>query len=192
VIVFVAMVPVAAIGPVLMIVIVAVTVAMFMMAVVVTVTMIVVAMVGALLRPKAALHSDDSAALAARQFRECWAILDIKRIAGEFGEAVLTAEMPGETHQAQRILGAYLQQPFGRRLDLDKRPVLEPERVTVIDGGLHVEIEMDLGAGLPGQMGMAPAARRMVEGDRVDYALRLHGWLADDGGGAGHGVSRER
>ena len=195
VIVFVAMMPVAAIGPVLMVVIVVVTmmvVAVVVTMMAVTVIVIVVAMVGALLRPKAALHGDDSAALAARQFGECRAVLDIKRVAGKFGEAVLAAEMPGETHQAKRIFGAYLQQLFGRRLDLNKRSILQPKGVTVIDGGLHVEIEMDFGAGLPGEMGMAPVARCMVEGDRVDHALRLHGGLADDGGGAGHGVSREK
>ena len=197
VIVFVAMMPVAAIGPVLMVVIVVVTmmvvaVVVTMMAVTVTVVVVVVAMVGALLWLKAALHGDDSAALAARQFGECRAVLDIKRVAGKFSEAVLAAEMPGETHQAKRILGAYLQQLFGRRLDLNKRSILQPKGVTVIDGGLHVEIEMDFGPGLPGEVGMAAVARCMVEGDRVDHALRLHGRLADDGGGAGHGVSREK
>ena len=145
------MMPVAAIGPVLMVVIVVVTmmvVAVVVTMMAVTVIVVVVAMVGALLRPKAALHGDDSAALAARQFGECRAVLDIKRVAGKFSEAVLAAEMPGETHQAKRIFGAYLQQLFGRRLHLNKRSILQPKGVTVVDGGLHVEIEMDLGPGL--------------------------------------------
>ena len=67
---------------------------------------VVVAMMGAVLRPEAALDRRGGAALAARQFGEGRAVLDIEGIAGKFGEAVLAAEMPGETHEAKRVLGA--------------------------------------------------------------------------------------
>ncbi len=73
-------------------------------------------------------------------------------------------------------------------LHLDQLAVLEPQGVAVVDGGLHVEIEMDLRPRLARQMRMALAPRRMVERDRVDHAVGLHGGLADDGGDAGHGV----
>ena len=86
----------------------------------------------------------------------------------------------------------HLQQRFGRRLHLDELAILEPKGVAVVDGGLHVEIEMDLGAAPRPEHAVAPVARRMVERERVDDAVGLHGGLADDGGDAGHGVSREK
>jgi hypothetical protein len=143
-----------------------------------------------LLRLEAALHGDGGAALAARQLGKGGIVFDIESVAGKFSKAVLAAEVPRETHEAQRVLGPHLQQLFGRSLHLDERSILQPEGVTVIDHGRHVQIQMDLGAGLSGQMRMALAPRRMIEGDRIDHAIGLHGGLADDGGDAGHGVSR--
>jgi hypothetical protein len=185
-------VTVAAIGPVLMLVAVIVmfVVVVVMVVVVIVVVMIVIAMVGALLGLERALHGDGDATLAARQLREGGAVLDIESVAGKFGKTMLATKMPGETHEAERVLGTHLEQFFGRSLHLDERPILQPEGVAVIDGGRHVEIEMDLGTGLTGQMRMALAARRMVERDRIDHAIRFHGGFADDGGDAGHGVSR--
>jgi hypothetical protein len=191
VIVFVAVVPMAAIGPVLMLVaVIVMAMIVVVMAVVVMIVMIVIAMVGALLGLERALHGDGDATLAARQLREGGAVLDIESVAGKFGKTMLATKMPGETHEAERVLGTHLEQFFGRSLHLDERPILQPEGVAVIDGGRHVEIEMDLGTGLTGQMRMALAARRMVERDRIDHAIRFHGGFADDGGDAGHGVSR--
>ena len=81
----------------------------------------------------------------------------------------------------------HLQQRLGGRLDLDERAILEPKGVAVVDGGLHVEIEMDSVPRLALQMRVAAVAGRMVERDGVDDAVGLHGGLADDGGDAGHG-----
>jgi hypothetical protein len=150
--------------------------------------MVVIAHMGAALRLERALHRGHGAALTARQLREGRVVLDIERIARHLSEAMVAAEVPGEAREAQRVLSLHLQQGLRLGLHLHEMPVLEPQGVAVVDGGLHVEIEMDLGSALAFERAMAAVSRRVVEGDGVDDAVGLHGGLADDGGDAGHGL----
>src|SRR3712207_1582886 len=101
--------------------IVAVHVAMMMM------SMIVVAHMGAALRLERALHRGHGAALAAGELCKRRVVLDVEGIPRHLGQAVVAAEMPGEAHEAQGILGAHLQQGLRRSLHLHKPPVLEPQ-----------------------------------------------------------------
>lgn len=149
--------------------------------------MIVVAVMHALLRLEGALHGRRRAALPARQLREGGIVRDVDRIGGDFRQRVLAAEMPGEPHETQRVLGPHFQKALGRRLHLHQVSVLEPQGVAVVDDGLHVEVEQDVRAALPLQGRLTAAAGRMIEGDRIDDTVGLHGGLADDGGNAGHG-----
>src|SRR5687768_951817 len=107
--------------------------------------MVVIAHMGAALRPERALHRGHGAALSARQFRQRRIVLDIEGVTRHLSEAVVAAEMPSKAHEAQGVLGLHLQQGLRLSLHLDKLPVLEPQGVAVVDGGLHVEIELDLG-----------------------------------------------
>ncbi len=155
--------------------------------------MVVVAVMGAALWSERALHRGGDAALPAHQFRDRWIVLHVNRIAGDLDEAMLAAEMPGQPHEAQRVLGPHLQQALGRGLDLDETPVLEPQGIAVVDGRFHVEIEQEFGPALPRQPRLTAVAGRVIERDRIDHAVGFHGGLADDGGDAGHGfVSRVR
>ena len=151
------------------------------------VSVVVVADMGAALRPEGALHGGYGAALPACQLRQRRIALDVEGIIRHLDEAVIAAEMPGEAHEAQGVLGLHLEQGLRLGLHLHQLPVLEPQGIAVVDGGFHVEIEMDLGAALGPQGTMATVPRRVVEGDGVDDAVGLHGGLADDGGDAGHG-----
>ena len=148
---------------------------------------VVVADMGAALRLEGTLHRSDGAALAARQLREGRIVLDVQGVARDLGKPVVGAEVPGKAHEAQGVLSAHLQQGLGLRLHLDEAAVLQAQGVAVVDGGLHVEIEKDLGAALGRQLGLPAAPRLMIEGHRVDDTVGLHGGLADDGGDAGHG-----
>jgi hypothetical protein len=173
-------------------VIVMMLVAMGMMVMIMAVVMpvmmmVVVADMGAALRPERALHGGHGAALPARQLGKSRIVLDIESIVRDLGEAVVAAEMPGEAHEAKRIFRLHLQQFFGLRLHLNEASILQAQGITVVDGGLHVEIEQDLGAALTFQRGLPAVSRLMVEGHRVDDTVGLHGGLADDGGDAGHG-----
>jgi hypothetical protein len=160
---------------------VAVRVVMMMM------PMIVIAHMGAALRLERALHRSHGATLAARQFRQGRVVLDVESIIRGLDEAMVAAEMPGETHEAQGVLCPDLQQRLRRRLHLHKLSIPKPQGIAVVDGCLHVEIEMDVDPALAFQSPMATVSRRVVEGDGVDDAVGLHGGLADDGGDAGHG-----
>lgn len=169
--------------------VIVVGVTMSMMTVVVM-PVIVVAMVGAALRPEGTLHRSGDAALPPDQFRHGRIVLDIEGVACDLGKAVLAAEMPSQPHEAQRVLGTHFEQALRSSLHLNEASVLEPQGVAVVDGGVHVEIEQDLGPALPLQRGLAAIARGVLKGDRIDDAVGFHGGLANDGGDAGHGLSR--
>jgi hypothetical protein len=149
--------------------------------------MIVVAVMGAALRPEWALDRGCRAALPAHQLGHGRVVLHIEGVGRDLHQAMLTAEVPGEAREAQGVLGFYLQQELGRRLHLDEAAILQPQGVAVVDGGVHVEIEEDLGAALPLEPRLAAVARLVIESDRVDHTVGLYGGLADDGGDAGHG-----
>jgi len=164
----------------------AMAVAMVMMMVVMPV--VVVAGMGAALRLEGTLDRGGGAALPAHQLGHGRAVLHIEGIARDLDEAMAAAEMPGEAREAQGVLRPHLEQGLGGSLHLHEPAVLEPQGVAVVDRGLHVEIEMDLGAALGLQPAVAAVAGLMVERDDVDDAVGLHGGLADDGGDAGHGT----
>jgi|GEM_PF-5267734 len=173
--------------PVFMAVRMCVAVAVRMAMIMMIVPMIVVANMSAALRLERTLHRAHGAALSAGKFRQGWAVLDVEGIVRDLDEAVIAAEVPSKAHKPQRVLGLYLQQGLSLSLHLHKLPVLEPQGVAVVDRGLHVEIEMDLGPTLTFERAMAAVSRRVIEGDGVDDTVGLHGGLADNGGDAGHG-----
>ena len=164
----------------------AMAVAMVMMVVVMPV--VVIADMGAALRLEGALDRGCGAALPSHQLGHGRAVLHIEGIARDLDQAMAAAEMPGETGEAQGILGLHFQQGLGGSLHLDEPAVLEPQGIAVVDRGFHVEIELNLGAALGLQPAVAAGAGLMVERDDVDDAVGLHGGLADDGGDAGHGT----
>jgi hypothetical protein len=162
-------------------------VAVVMMVVAVMMPVVVVAVMGAALGPEGAFHRGGDAALSAHQLGHGRIVLHVDGVVRDLDEAMLAAEMPGEAHEAQGVLGPHLQQALGSGLHLDEPPILEPQGVAIVDGGIHIEIEHDLGPALPCQPRLTAVARRVVERDRVDDAVGFHGGLADDGGDAGHG-----
>jgi hypothetical protein len=108
-------------------------------------SMVVIAHMGAALGLEGALHRSGGAALSAHQFRDSRIVLDVEGVVRDLHETVLTAEVPGKPHEAQWIFSLDLQQRLGRSLHLNEEAVLEPERIAVVDGGFHVEVEQDLG-----------------------------------------------
>lgn len=166
---------------------VAMSMVMMMPVTVMVMVMIVIADMRAALRLEGTLHRRHRAALPAREFRESRIVLDIESVVCDLGEAVVRAQMPGKTHEAQRVLRLHLQQALGLRLHLNEAAIFQAQGIAVVDGGFHVEIEQDLRAALTLQRRLPAFSRLMVEGHRVDDTVGLHGRLADDGGDAGHG-----
>jgi hypothetical protein len=175
-----------------MIVVMAVGVPMIVMMVlvammVVSVVMVVIADMGAALRLEGALHGRGRAALPPRQFGKSRIVLDVESIACDLHKAMLATQVPGEPREAKRILGPHLQKSLRRRLHLHEAAIFQPQGVAVVEGGLHVEIEQDLGSALAFQRRMAAVPRPVIESHRIDDTAGFHGGLADDGGNAGHG-----
>jgi hypothetical protein len=166
-------------------IVMAVFVGMAMM--VVSVVMVVITHVGAALRLEGALHGRGRAALPPRQLGKGRIVFDVEGIARDLHKAMLAAQVPSEPHEAMRVLGPHLKKLLRRGLHLHQAAVLQPQGIAVVDGGLHVEIEQDLGSTLAFQRPMAAVPCAMIEGHRVDDTVGLHGRLADDGGDAGHG-----
>jgi hypothetical protein len=154
------------------------------MGVIVAVSMVVV--VGAALGLEGALHRRHRTALPAHHLGQDVVVLDVDRVGGDLGRGMAVADMPGDAHQPQRVLGADLQQALRCGLDLDKAPVLQLHGVAIGQHRGLVEIEQDIepAIGLEGKA--AAIAVVMVEGERVDDALGPDGGLANDGGGAKH------
>ncbi len=152
------------------------------MGVIVAVSMVV----GAALGLEGALHRRHRTALPAHHLGQDVVVLDVDRVGGDLGRGMAVADMPGDAHQPQRVLGADLQQALRCGLDLDKAPVLQLHGVAISQHRGLVEIEQDIepAIGLEGKA--AAIAVVMVEGERVDDALGPNGGLANDGGGAKH------
>ncbi len=186
--VLMAMLVVVAMVMVMMMVIVTVVImpaaAGVIMGVIVAVSMVVV--VGAALGLEGALHRRHRTALPAHHLGQDVVVLDVDRVGGDLGRGMAVADMPGDAHQPQRVLGADLQQALRCGLDLDKAPVLQLHGVAISQHRGLVEIEQDIEPAI-GLEGKATAiAIVMVEGERVDDALGPDGGLANDGGGAKH------
>ena len=125
-------------------------------------------------------------ALPAHQLAERGVIRDVEGIGRHFGRDVMAAEMPGEAHQPQRVLGADLQQAFRRGLDLDQRAVFQLQRVAIVQRRRLVERDREF---QPARRSYAHAIDRAVavaQRQRIDDALGLDGGLAKNGGGAKH------
>lgn len=175
----------------LMVTMMVMVIMMSVMMTVVVVTVIVPAIVDAALRLKRAIDRACRAPLSAHQFRQHRIVMDVNGVGRNFGERVTSAEMPGEAHEAQGVLGLHFEKRLRSGLHLDETPVLESKGVAVIDRRVHIEIDDKARSVAPREVGMTLAAARVVEGHRIDDAIRLDGRFADDCRGAGHGFLDE-
>ena len=146
----------------------------------------VIMVVGAALGLERPLDIAHRAALAADHLGQHMVVLDIDGVGGDLGRGVAIADMPGDAHQAQRILGLDLDQLLSRSLDQDERAVLQPDGVAIVQGRRLVEVEQDVAPAIAPQRDAAAVSVLMVEGQGFDDPVLLDRGLADDGGGALH------
>lgn len=187
--------------PVTMVVIVMLMAVMLVAVVFMAVSMIVVMVMAVMIVPAAAiiammmhlglrleraLDGRHGAALPAHQFRNGWDVDDVERVSSHLGRDVVAAEMPGEAHQPQRVLGFDLQQALGRSLDLHEPAILQLQRIAIVQHCGLVEVDGELQAPRRLHRQGAAAAILMPEAERIDNALGTDGGLANDGGGAKH------
>ena len=164
-----------------MVMVMVVIMAMFMIVVVMAV------IIGATLRLERTGHRRDSATLAAHHLGQHMIILDVDGVGGDFGRRVPVADMPGDAHQAQRILGANFEKVLRRGLDRDQTAILQLQRIAIGEALRSFEIDEDVQPTLARQRGAAALTRLMIERNAVNDAVGLHGGLANDAGGAEHG-----
>lgn len=161
-----------------------VVVMMAMMVVAAAVAVMVVMHLG--LRLERALHRRHGAALPAHQLGDRRIVGNIERISGHLGRNVVAAEVPGEAHQPQRVLGADFQQAFGCGLHLHEPAIVQLQRVAIVQSHRLVEFDGDLQPAGRLHRESVAAAIPMPEAERVDDALGANGGLANDGSGAKH------
>lgn len=164
-----------------------VTVIVAVMLVPVAIVAVIAALVGALLWAEGAGHFGRGRAEAAHHLQQHVVVADIERVLADLRGDMAVADMPGDLHQPQRVVGRDLDEALGGGLDLHEAPVLQLHRVAVVENGRAVEVEEEGEAALGGQRDAPAVARFVVEGQRVGDPLGLHGGAAEDGGGAEHG-----
>jgi len=133
------------------VVLMAVMTVVMMMAMVVIVVVImaaaaIIAMVMMMhlrLRLERALDRRHGTALPAHELSDGGDVDDVERIGRHLGRDMVAAEMPGEAHQPQRVLGANFQQALQRSLDLDEAAILELERIAIVEHCGLVEIDRE-------------------------------------------------
>jgi len=143
-------------------------------------------MVDLLLRLERAFDLHHRATLPAHQLGQVGMAGNIERVDRHFRRNVMAAEMPGEAHQPQRVLGADFQQAFRSGLDLHEAAILQLQRVAIVQRRRLVEInrEFEPASSLHGDA--AAVAVLITKAERIDDALGADGGLAKDGSGAKH------
>lgn len=136
--------------------------------------------VGPALGLERALNQGGGAALAPDHFGQNVVVLDVDGVRRDLGGRVPVADVPGDPHEAQRVLGADLEKLLRRGLDLDEATILELHGVPVGEGRRLVEIEEKIEARIAFERDAAAVAALVVERDGVGDAIRLHGGFADD------------
>lgn len=146
----------------------------------------VAVIIGAALGLERPIHGAHRAALATDHLGQHMVVLDIDRVRRDLGRGVAVADMPGDAHQAQRVLGADLEQGLRRGLDQHEPAILQLHGVAIGERGRLVEIEQDVEPAIALERETAAIAILMVEGQRIDDAICPDRGLANDGGGAQH------
>lgn len=176
--------------PMRMIVIVVMTMVMAMVMVMMIVPAAAIVAMGVvvdlMLGLERALDHRHRTTLAAHQLGKSGIVGHIERIGRHFRRNVMAAEMPGKTHQPQRIFGTDFQQAFRRGLDLNQAPVLQLQRIAVVQRCRLVEGDREFQPAHGHHGDAVDAALTVTEAERIDDALGADGGLAKDGSGAKH------
>lgn len=169
-----------------MVMAVIVSVVMVVMVMIMAAAAIVAMVIGAALGLEGALDQRHGAALPADHLGENVIVLDIDGIRRDLGRGVAVADMPGDAHQSQRILGPDLKKTLRGGFDLHQPAIFQLHRIAIRQRCRLVEVEQDVEATIGFEREPAAISVVMVEGERIDHAVGLDRGLANDGGGALH------
>lgn len=163
------------------------------MRVIVIVIMVVsvVVIIGPALGLERALDHAHGAALAADHLGKDMVVLDIDGVCRDLRRRVPVADMPGDAHQTQRVLGPHFEQALRSRLDQNEAAILELDGIAIVQNRRLVEVEQNLAPAIAFQRDAAAIAILMVERQGLNNLVLLDRGLADDGGGAQHDSTRD-
>ena len=159
--------------------------------IVVVVRMVVTAgavVVGHTLGAEGAIDRGRRAALAADELGRGGRRRDVEDFGADLGRDVVAAELPGESHQAGRVLGADLEKRLRGGLHRDEAAVVEAQGVAVVEGSGLGQREVDMQPAIAVQVPVLSLTPGMVEADRVDDGVGADRGPADDRGGSRHGT----
>ncbi|MDQ0505073.1 hypothetical protein QOZ94_001855 [Xanthobacter agilis] len=142
--------------------------------------------IGALFRTERALHRRGAGAKATHHVQEHMIFGEIDGVLGDLRRHMAIAEVPGHFHEAQRAMGAHLDQALRRGFDTHQPPVLQLHRIAVVEHGRLVEIEQEGKAPVGGEGEAAAMPGLMVEGQFIGHPLSADGGTADNNSGADH------
>lgn len=151
----------------------------------------VTVIIGAALRLERTFDHAHGAALATDHLGEDVVVLDIDGVRRDLRGRVPVADMPGDAHQPQRVLGPHFEQALRSGPDQDQAAVFEFHGIAIVQNRRFVEIEQDLAPAIAFQRDAAAIAVLVVERQGLDDLVLLDRGLADDGGGAQHDGTRD-
>lgn len=143
-------------------------------------------MVDLLLRLERALDIRHRTALAANQLGQSGMTGDIERVGRHFRRDMMAAEMPGEAHQPQRVLGTDFKKAFRSGLDLHEAAILQLQRIAVVQRRRLVEIDREFEPACSRHGDAVAVAALISKAERIDDALGANSGFAKDGSGAKH------
>ena len=100
------------------------------------------------------------------------------------------ADMPGEPHQAQAVFRADFEQLFRRCVDQHQTPIVELQRIAMMEHGGLFEIEKQFETTLARERHAAAVPGIVIERDLIGHPLRPYRAPAHDARGALHHISR--
>ncbi len=151
----------------------------------------VTVIIGAALGLERTLDHAHGTALATDHLGQHMVVLDIDGVRRDLRRCVPVADMPGDAHQPQRVLGPHFEQALHSGPDQDQAAVFELHGIAVIQNRRLVEIEQNLAPAIALQRDAAAIAVLMVERQGLNDLVLLDRGLADDGGGAQHDGTRD-
>jgi hypothetical protein len=114
-------------------------------------------------------------------------IFNIDRICRHFGWCMAIANMPGRFHQARRILCANFYKLLRRRLHKNEAPIIQFQRIAIIEDCGLLKIEQKFRALLAMKLDATTMTPFMIKRNAIDQLFSLNSGLADNMGGTEHG-----
>lgn len=128
------------------------------------------------------------ATLATDQFGIRSRIGNVEEIGADLRRDVAAAQLPGQAQEPGGILRAHFEKGFGRGTHGDEAPVLESQRIAVLQRSGLLKGDGEAHPGRTGEDRGRTLPAGMIQCHGVGYGIGADGGFANDGGGAQHEI----